>query len=124
VPLAYFFLDGASSSQVVRPNDRPTLQFAESSVKYQLLTHYPGRRLACMMAQLPPGTSSFETPQRHNQEECVFVLEGALEVLLGSDTYTLEQEDSIHFDGIVPHLFTAVGDKEAVYLLVISPLVV
>ena len=124
VPLVYFFLEGRTTSSVVRPAERPVLRLADSNVSYELLSQYPGRRLACMLAHLQPGTSSFDAPQQHEQEECVLVLSGTLEAQLGSETFVLNEGDSVHYDGMVPHRFTSIGDEVTVYLVVISPLVV
>jgi transcriptional regulator with XRE-family HTH domain len=124
VPLAYFFVDDGAASQVVRAGKRPSLRFADANVSYELLTRYPGQRLACIVVHLEPGTSSFDEPQQHAQEECVLMMSGALLVELGEERFILNEGDSIHYDGLLPHRFTAAGEEVAVYLMVISPLTV
>ncbi len=43
----------------------------------------------------------------HEGEEFMYVLEGEIKVIYGTDTYTLVKGDSIYYDSIVPHIITA-----------------
>ena len=124
VPLAHFFFESSTACEVVQEDTRASFSFAGSNVSYTLLTRYPGSRFACMVVHLQPGTATFDSPQQHPQEECVLVLTGSLEMELGSKTYLLGEGDSAHYEGLLPHRFTCVGDERAVYMLVISPLVI
>jgi transcriptional regulator with XRE-family HTH domain len=124
VPLAYIFSDGATASQAVRAAERPSLKLPDSNVSYELLTRYPGSRMGCMVVHLEPGTSSFDTPKQHPQEQCVLLLQGRLKVELGTETFFLEEGDSTHYDGLIAHRFVSVGEQGAVYLLVVAPLTI
>jgi quercetin dioxygenase-like cupin family protein len=46
----------------------------------------------------------------HEGEEFIYVLEGAITVEYGKDTYTVKRGDSIYYDSIVPHRVTAEAD--------------
>ncbi len=124
VPLAFFFAGGQITSHVARDGDRSTLQLAGADVKYELLTRFPVCRFGCMIVHLESGASTFESFQQHPQEECLLVFEGALQVEIGPERHMLEPGDSVHFDGLIPHRMTSIGDRRAVFLLVVSPHVI
>ncbi|MDR1929485.1 MAG: cupin domain-containing protein [Treponema sp.] len=46
----------------------------------------------------------------HEGEEFIYVLEGAITVDYGKDTYTVNRGDSIYYDSIVPHRVTSETD--------------
>ena len=121
VPLAYFFAESRITSQVARDGQRSTLQLAGADVSYDLLTRFPGGRFGCMIVHLEPGASTFYSRQQHPQEECLLVFEGALELRVGAERCVLEEGDSAHYDGLIPHRVTSVGKERAVFLLVVSP---
>jgi transcriptional regulator with XRE-family HTH domain len=121
VPLAYFFAEAQFTSQVARDGQRSTLQLAGADVKYELLTRFPGCRFGCMIVHLETGVSTLGSLQQHPQEECLLVFEGVLELQIGPERHILEEGDSAHYDGLIPHRIMSVGDKQAVFLLVVSP---
>ena len=56
----------------------------------------------------------------HEGEEFVYVLEGPAEIRYGSETYVLEQGDSIYYDSIVPHCLSSTApDRKAKVLAVV-----
>lgn len=48
----------------------------------------------------------------HEGEEFIFVLEGTVELFYGADSYTINKNESIYYDSIVPHLVRS-ADKES-----------
>jgi transcriptional regulator with XRE-family HTH domain len=46
----------------------------------------------------------------HEGEEFIYVLEGAITVEYGKDTYTVNRGDSIYYDSIVPHRVNSEAD--------------
>lgn len=53
------------------------------------------------------------TTSTHEGEEFIYVLEGAIEIIYGKNTYTLTEGDSIYYDSIVPHHVHAAKDSSA-----------
>jgi len=51
-------------------------------------------------------------------ESFVFVLDGALEVIMGKESHRLQKGDSLYFDGSVPHRVIPDGDKKSSALFV------
>lgn len=59
--------------------------------------------------------------QRHDGEEWLYVLSGALTLSLDGEAYELEVGDAAHFDARLPHRLIARGRKPAEVLLVAVP---
>ncbi len=121
VPVFFFLLDQDGPSPVVKRDQRRMLMLPKGNITYQLVTPDVDRKLGVVLAELDPGDG--EVPLMHYQhtEECIFVLEGVLEVTLGSDVYLLEPEDAIYFDGPMLQSLVARGDKQVRYLSIITP---
>ena len=58
---------------------------------------------------------------RHDGEEFVFILEGCIELLYGTEKYLLNQGDYAYFDSHIPHNARSLGKKKAKTLVVIFP---
>jgi transcriptional regulator with XRE-family HTH domain len=123
VSLFEFFVGNAQNSLVVKNGHHLRLQLPETNVQYELVSRRGSSNIAVMRARLQAGSSVYDAPQSHPQEECLFVLKGQVEVTLGDEKVVLNPQDAIHYDGIIPHLFTAIGDDEAEYILCISPVI-
>jgi transcriptional regulator with XRE-family HTH domain len=57
----------------------------------------------------------------HDGEEFVFILEGEIELLYGTEIYQLKKGDYAYFDSLTPHNARSVGEKKAETLVVIFP---
>ena len=58
---------------------------------------------------------------RHDGEEWIYVLSGALRLSLAGKTYDLEPGDAAHFESRLPHRLIARGSVDAEVLVVASP---
>jgi transcriptional regulator with XRE-family HTH domain len=123
VPLFELFVSRSGDSAVSRRGHHPRMQLRGSSVEYEMISRPSSSSMAVQRAHLHPGHSVYDTLQSHPQEECVFVLNGTLQLNLGGQDFVMEKGDAIHFDGLTPHRLTAIGDCEAEYVFCISPAV-
>lgn len=55
---------------------------------------------------------------QHNHEEMLFVLEGTMKFKHGDQEYIVEKGDCVYFDANIPHFGQALGNEEAVCLVV------
>ena len=55
----------------------------------------------------------------HEGEEFIYVMEGSIEVNYGTQTYLLEEGDSIYYDSIISHHVHAASGKSAKILAVV-----
>lgn len=57
----------------------------------------------------------------HDGEEFVYILEGEIELLYGTEIYLLRKGDYAYFDSHTPHNARSVGEKKAETLVIIFP---
>jgi len=54
-------------------------------------------------------------------EKFFYVLEGSIKVKLGEEEYLLNREDTLYFDGSIPHQLINAGNKQAKIFCAVSP---
>ncbi len=57
---------------------------------------------------------------RHEGEEWLYVISGALNLIFENEQHSLQPGDAAHFDARTPHRLAAIGKRDAVVLLVAS----
>ncbi|MDZ4171674.1 MAG: XRE family transcriptional regulator [Methanobacteriaceae archaeon] len=57
--------------------------------------------------------------ESHEGEEFIYVVDGDIEIVYGSEKYVVSNGDSIYYDSVVPHHLHAYGEKPAKILAVI-----
>jgi mannose-6-phosphate isomerase-like protein (cupin superfamily) len=72
-------------------------------------------------AKLEPGASTLDKPLSHNGEEVSIVIQGEMEITIGSERYELKEGDSIYYNANLPHKITSVGEKELIFISAITP---
>jgi transcriptional regulator with XRE-family HTH domain len=120
VPMSALFNDEPVSNPVIRAGKRKFLK-TQSGVTYYLLTPEPSRHRIGMIYNVFEQGASVGEMYSHEGEECGFVLEGALEVTSGNDTYILETGDSIILDSTKPHKCTNVAKGRTLVIWANSP---
>ena len=121
VPIFYFLVETNAESPVVRRNQRRKLILPDSNLIYELLTPDLNRKLEVVMVALEPGEHSAAIPLRGHTEECIYVLQGQMEIALSEDVYSLASGDSIYFEGPMLRYLTAKGDETLRYISIITP---
>jgi transcriptional regulator with XRE-family HTH domain len=87
-----------------------------------LLTPKPFQALEVVVARFEPGGSTGDEPYTHgDSEEVLIVVDGRVQVQLGTDVYDATAGDSVHYESSTPHRVANVGDTPAEVLFVISP---
>ena len=72
------------------------------------------KTLQPMLVCVPKGRQEPEILSNHGGEEFIYVLSGSVKFFMEPYSATvLEQGDSVHFDGVMPHGFVAAGDEDA-----------
>ena len=72
------------------------------------------KTLQPMLVCVPGGRETPDILSNHGGEEFIYVLSGTLKFFMEPySATTLGQGDSVHFDGVMPHGFVAVGDEDA-----------
>jgi len=120
-PIFYFLVEHDTRSPVVRRNERLKLILPESNLVYELLTPDLDRQMEVFIAELEPGDDNIAMPLRQHTEECIYVLQGQLEIQLGEDIYLLDAGDSVYFEGPLLRHLIARGDETLRFISVIAP---
>lgn len=81
----------------------------------------PGRGIDWVLNTLPPRATAGEfQAHRRGVEEYIYVLDGRLKAVVGSEVVTLETGDSLYFQADATHSFTNAGTRDCTYFLVID----
>lgn len=119
VPLFSLFETSVADVTVLRQHQRMTVSSA-SGIAYQRIS--PGKgNLEILEGFLPPSSSSAAEKWSHPAEECVWVTEGELTVLVGEEVYILKQGDSCYFDSRTPHAYVNNSSNETRFMVAITP---
>jgi quercetin dioxygenase-like cupin family protein len=78
-----------------------------------------GRHIEPFIIDVKPADNTDFAFSTHEGEEFIYVVEGAVEINYGQQTYTLNEGDSIYYDSIVAHHVHAATDLPAKILGVI-----
>ncbi len=121
VPIFYFLIEANSTSPVVRCDQRRKIIPAGTHLTYELLTPDLNRKMEVIMVALEPGENYKANPLRQQTEECIYVLQGQLEIGLAETFYCLDPGDSIYFEGPMLRYLTARGGETLRFITVITP---
>ena len=125
VPQFYFSVDSqataAVQNPVVRHNERIQVTFPPGDVTSELLVPNLRNRLEVFISRVKPAAGNVARTPKMASEECLYVMEGRLRVVLNDQEYLLEAGDSIYIQGFALREICAVGEGEAVFLSAITP---
>ncbi len=92
----------------------------EKSYNYEVLTPGAGENhLRTFRVTIPAGSDHPKIRYQHEGEEFIYMLEGEMEIRVGTKTSTLKKGDTIHFDSSKKHSLKNPGAKKAVFIDVI-----
>lgn len=121
IPTFYFFLEQEPLSPVVRRNERRKISIPPGKVGYELLTPNVNRKMEVIMAELDIHSGPVPLIHHSNTEECILVLEGALQITIADQSYQLYQGDTIYFEGILLQSLAPLGESRVRYLVIVTP---
>ncbi len=121
LPVVHFVQGPPSKGMVVRAAERKRLHLPDADLVYELLTPSLQGRLEVLRTQIPAGWSNQSKPFVHEGEECVHLLSGRLEVVVGTARFELEEGDSITYDASQPHWYHNGADAAALILGAVTP---
>ncbi|AOY78112.1 helix-turn-helix domain-containing protein [Clostridium formicaceticum] len=110
VPLFTFLHDDTVDPIVVRASERRKLALPESSIIYEFVTPMVADqkvqpKMEIIHFQLAPKSWTSEENITHEADECIFVIDGELEIYLEEKRYHLQAGDSIYIKENIGHRF-------------------
>jgi mannose-6-phosphate isomerase-like protein (cupin superfamily) len=117
VSLNHFFTSGppVGRVEVVRARERwkvkpQTDTAAALNYSYEALSYrMTDKVMSPFHIEIPPSQGREAEPLSHEGEEFHFILEGSVEITIGSETHQLTGGDAIYFDSRLPHTIRALG---------------
>lgn len=121
LPVAHFVQGPPSAGMLVRADERKRLHLPDTDLVYELLTPSLQGKLEVLRTRIPPGWSNESKPFVHEGEECVHLLSGCLEVVIGTEQYELREGDSITYDASQAHWYRNGTEGTALILGAVTP---
>ena len=79
------------------------------------------KKMMPIMIKIQPGGITDKEENKIGTEKFVYVFDGEIEILIGSEKYNLSKGDTLYFGASLPHQFKNTGNTEARCISVISP---
>ena len=114
-----FFDQSGGRQYLVRPDERRQLD-ASDGVRMELLA-WGNPVMEPHLFHVAPGAGSGDEEYSHEGEEFLFVLQGALDLVVDGTEYRLQKGDSFYFESSTPHRWSNSSKSEAVVLWVNTP---
>ncbi|MCP3888699.1 MAG: cupin domain-containing protein [Desulfobulbaceae bacterium] len=121
----YLFSDYRQKRKVsiIRKNERGTIQrdgvtFQQLSVNDDLSKDYG---IESFLLEIDADSEKGDQEYGHAGMEFGIILKGQAELLYGTETYQINEGDSVYFPSDVPHLLKNSGDKVLKAVWVVSP---
>lgn len=120
VPM-FYLLNDSHSGEVVRANQRRTLNFEDSPIGYDLLTPDFSRKMMAFIIRMEPLSQRIALPLVKPTEQWMHVQQGQMKIIVGDDTHMLSPGDTIYYEGDLLKEFCSVSDEELIILCCITP---
>ncbi|MHB9093264.1 MAG: helix-turn-helix domain-containing protein [Eubacteriales bacterium] len=121
VPTFYFLMEEPTTSPVVRVNQRRSLKFSESKLVYELLSPDLQRNIEMLIGTIEPEGVSCPAPMAHEGEDCLLVLKGVMQIVMGETSYELYEGDSIYIPEMVPHQILNESNETLIFVCATTP---
>jgi transcriptional regulator with XRE-family HTH domain len=120
--IAELFAADERAGSVVRVADRRRIVYQGLGAIDEFLTRSTDGRLQVILSTIEPGGGTGDEPYTHDSdEEVVIVLEGSLDLWVGSEHWRLEAGDAVTHSSRIPHRNTNPGPGVARVLFCITP---
>ena len=128
VGLDYFFTDERKRHVVAIVRKRDRIRFPErpgsSDVSYwfeSLDFAANERKLNAFLADFQSAGGEKQRLHQHPGVEFLYMIRGKIDLVIGSDTHTLDAGDAIYFDSSVRHGYRRVGTQGSCAVIVTVP---
>ena len=113
--------EDSSLITIVRKNERPIMARPGSDFGYyyETLAHnFKNKIMDVYILTRPPDSGGKPIVFKHEGQEILFILDGAMEFTYGGDKYILEKGDCAYFNSAIEHYGHALGNKTVKSLMV------
>jgi len=106
---------------LVRKGERPLIARDGTAFGYSyeaMAYGYPNKIMEPFILTLPLGRKK-KTFYQHEGEEILFVIQGSMKFIHGTEEYIVNEGDCVYFDSSIPHFGESIGRKEVKCFMVI-----
>lgn len=106
---------------LVRRGERPLIARDGTAFGYSyeaMAYNYPNKIMEPFILTLPLGRKK-KTLYQHEGEEILFVIQGSMKFIHGTEEYIVNEGDCVYFDSSIPHFGEPIGRKEVKCFMVI-----
>jgi len=97
---------------LIKKNERIQMfPLADGRIKHEFGTQ-GSRKIKGLWITLAAGTT--DVSRGHPEDELGIVFQGALKVIVGKDTFVVEEGDTFYIESQVPHSLTNIGNRECI----------
>lgn len=125
VNIGYFFEEDDENIEekiVVRKNHRKSINTNDYTKAYELLMpNLNNKSIEFILITLNEETKVNQDLVSHKGEECGYIIEGKMKIILENKEYILEKGDSFYFDSKIPHVYENYGDEKCVLVCAMTP---
>lgn len=125
VNIGYFFDEDDENIEekiVVRKDHRKSINTNDSTKSYELLMpNLNNKSIEFLLITLNEETKINKDLVSHKGEECGYIIEGKMKIILENKEYILEKGDSFYFDSKIPHVYENYGDEKCVLVCAMTP---
>jgi transcriptional regulator with XRE-family HTH domain len=124
VRIGDLFTDPQPTNPLVRASDRAVYEVPDVGFEEARISVDPKGLVELVWSRIAPGGGTGAELLRHGSEtECVYVLSGSVEVVVGDDRYKLGTGDCVTIPGDMPHGCFNRARKPAQLLWITAPAV-
>ena len=122
-PLSYFLEMPQAEYRIVAPEPSTVVQGDGGKMRaYPLFTYDPVRSVETFYIVFAPGCRHFSDKHSDGVEEHIFVLQGALRLVLGDKTVDVSEKQAVRFRADISHAYQNLSQREcAVYNTIFYP---
>ncbi|MBS4913094.1 MAG: helix-turn-helix domain-containing protein [Veillonella sp.] len=124
VPLFAFFAQDniVPTSHVIRKNEHKKVTFLPAKqVEYTILSPQKNTEIELALMEIYPISQSIDKAMSHVGEEIAYVLEGTVDLTLGSETISLNTGDSVHIPASTVHKWVNNSNNIVKVIFAITP---
>jgi len=112
IPFSEFLKSEKESITVVRCNDTGANLNLDGFVIQTIFGFDPDKRFEIFMKTIEPGAAYLSNGHRKGIEEYLLVCDGILTLDVGETRTVLSKGDAIRFEGMLPHYYRNLSDKQ------------
>ncbi|MBL4740051.1 MAG: cupin domain-containing protein [Sneathiella sp.] len=122
IAMSEFFANDFSSRRKIFYQADELATISEGKIQYfQIGRDLTGKSLQVLHETYAPGADTGRNMLSHQGEEAGFVVQGRLEITVGSERKVLKKGEAFYFESHRPHRFKCIGDEAAIVVSACTP---